>query len=105
MTEAKSMILEIAILDIKPGLENDFEQSFLVAQKIISSMKGYISHELKKCLENESRYALLVKWDSLEDHTIGFRDSKEYQAWKILLHHYYDPFPTVEHYQSVGLPG
>jgi heme-degrading monooxygenase HmoA len=95
------MILEIAILDIKPGLESDFEKSFLIAQKIIASMKGYISHELKKCLENKSRYVLLVKWASLEDHTIGFRGSKEYQEWKTLLHHYYDPFPTVEHYQSV----
>jgi len=93
------MILEIAILDIKPGLESDFEKSFLIAQKIISLMKGYISHELKKCLENKSRYVLLVKWDSLEDHTIGFRESKEYQEWKKLLHHYYDPCPTVEHYQ------
>ena len=96
------MILEIAILDIKPGLESDFEKSFLVAQKIIASMTGYISHELKRCLENKSRYVLLVKWDSLEDHTIGFRGSKEYQEWKTLLHHYYDPFPTVEHYESVA---
>jgi len=95
------MILEIAILDIKPGLESDFEKSFLVARKIIASMKGHISHELKRCIENKSRYVLLVKWDNLEDHTIGFRESKEYQEWKKLLHHYYDPFPTVEHYQSI----
>jgi len=95
------MILEVAILDIKPGLESDFEKAFETAQKIISSMKGYISHELKKCLENKSRYILLVKWDGLEDHTVGFRESKEYQEWKKLLHHFYDPFPTVEHYQSI----
>jgi heme-degrading monooxygenase HmoA len=98
------MTLEIAILDIKPGLENDFEKSFLVAQKIISSITGYIFHELKKCVENKSRYVLLVNWETLEDHTLGFRGSKEYQEWKNLLHHYYDPFPTVEHYQSVNRP-
>ena len=95
------MILEVAILDIKPGLESDFEKAFETAQKIISSMKGYISHEIKRCLENKNRYILLVKWDDLEDHTIGFRESKEYQEWKNLLHHFYDPFPSVEHYQSI----
>jgi len=44
---------------------------------------------------------LLVQWKRLEDHTIGFRQSPEYQRWKALLHHFYDPFPTVEHYEIV----
>lgn len=92
------MILEVAVLDVKKGQEADFEKSFALAQKIISSMHGYISHELKHCIENKSRYLLLVHWQTLEDHTVGFRGSTEYQEWKALLHHYYDPFPTVEHY-------
>jgi len=95
------VILEVAVLDVKKGQEVDFEKSFSIAQKIISSMHGYVSHELKKCIENKSRYLLLVNWQTLEDHTIGFRESNEYQEWKALLHHYYDPFPTVEHYESV----
>ena len=95
------MILEVAILDVKPGLEKDFEKAFGKAQKIISSMKGYVSHQLQHCLEKESRYILLVNWEKLEDHTEGFRNSDEYQEWKKLLHHFYDPFPTVEHYKSV----
>ena len=95
------MILEVAILDVKKGQEADFEKSFLTAQRIISSMKGYVSHDLKKCIENDSRYLLLVTWVTIEDHTDGFRGSQEYQEWKALLHHYYAPFPTVEHYQSV----
>jgi len=64
-------------------------------------MKGYISHELQKCMETPSRYILLVKWEILEDHTVGFRESEEYQKWKALLHHFYDPFPVVEHYKDV----
>jgi len=48
-----------------------------------------------------NRYILLVNWERLEDHTEGFRGSEEYQEWKKLLHHFYDPFPTVEHYESV----
>jgi heme-degrading monooxygenase HmoA len=92
------MILEVAILNVKNDLTDDFENTFLKAQQIISKMKGYISHELKKCLEVPNRYILLVNWETLEDHTIGFRESNEYQEWKELLHHFYEPFPIVEHY-------
>ena len=64
-------------------------------------MTGYLSHELKRCLEQENRYLLLVRWERLEDHTVGFRQSAAYGEWKELLHHFYDPFPTVEHYVDV----
>jgi heme-degrading monooxygenase HmoA len=96
------MILEIAQLQIRPGQRAAFEAAFANAQKIIASMPGYLGHELQHCLENEHRYALLVKWNTLEDHTIGFRQSAEYQNWRALLHHFYDPFPTVEHYARVA---
>ena len=95
------MILEVAILDIKPNMESDFESAFACAQKIISSMPGYISHELQHCLEKTNRYILLVNWETLEHHTVGFRESLEYQEWRSLLHHFYDPFPVVQHYESV----
>ncbi len=92
------MVLEVAILNIKEGLSEEFEQSFKNASLIISSMKGYISHQLKKCIERENQYILLVQWETLEDHEIGFRKSLEYQDWKRLLHHFYEPFPEVLHY-------
>ncbi|EKO5150185.1 antibiotic biosynthesis monooxygenase [Vibrio fluvialis] len=95
------MILEVAILDVKPEQEAQFEQSFAKAQQIIASMAGYVSHQLQRCLENPSRYILQVNWQTLEAHTEGFRQSAEYQQWRALLHHFYDPFPTVEHYQRV----
>lgn len=95
------MILEAVTLDVKPGMEKDFEAVFKEAQDIISSMNGYISHQLSQCLEKEGRYLLLVNWQRLEDHTEGFRKSLEYQQWKKLLHHFYDPFPVVEHYKEV----
>lgn len=93
------MILEVAILDVKPGLEAEFEEAFEKAQQIIASMHGYISHELKHCIEESNRYLLLVNWETLEDHTVGFRESEEYKQWRAMLHHFYDPFPSVEHYQ------
>ncbi|MCG6233601.1 antibiotic biosynthesis monooxygenase family protein [Vibrio furnissii] len=95
------MILEVAILDVKPEQEAQFEQSFAQAQQIIASMAGYVSHQLQRCMEKPSRYILLVNWQTLEAHTEGFRQSAEYQQWRALLHHFYDPFPTVEHYQRV----
>ena len=95
------MILEVAILNVKPGQEMDFETAFGRAQDIIVSMQGYVSHSLQKCLEKNNRYALLVNWQTLEHHTQGFRRSAQYQEWRKLLHHFYDPFPEVEHYSVV----
>lgn len=95
------MILEVAILDVRDGQELQFQAAFSQASKIISGMQGYISHQLQRCIEKRNRYILLVNWQSLEDHTVGFRQSHEYQSWKQLLHHFYDPFPTVEHYEAV----
>ncbi|MER3493882.1 MAG: antibiotic biosynthesis monooxygenase [Mastigocladus sp. ERB_26_2] len=95
------MILEVAILDVKPGSAEEFEAAFKTASTIIASMSGYVSHELLRCLETTNRYILLVRWQQLEDHTVGFRQSAKYQEWRSLLHHFYDPFPTVEHYKSV----
>lgn len=95
------MILEVAILDVRPGETAAFETAFGEAQAIIASMPGYLSHQLQRCVENGDRYILLVEWQTLEAHTEGFRGSAEYQRWKALLHHFYDPFPTVEHYRRV----
>lgn len=95
------MILEVATLNVRAGESDAFEQAFSQAQNIISSMPGYVSHQLQRCLESEVKYLLLVQWQRLEDHTIGFRQSQQYQDWKSLLHHFYEPFPTVEHYAPV----
>lgn len=95
------MILEVAILNVKPSHEVNFEEAFGKAQSIIASMPGYISHQLQRCIEKSNRYILLVNWETLEDHTVGFRQSKPYEEWRQLLHHFYDPFPEVEHYEKV----
>lgn len=96
------MILEVAMLQVKHGLTVDFERNFRQASGIISKMKGYLDHELQKCMEVEDKYILLVRWETLEDHTVGFRGSAEYQDWKKLLHHFYEPFPTVEHFEIIN---
>ena len=99
------MILEAAPLSVKPGQFDAFEAAFRAAQKIIASMPGYRSHELQRCIERPGQYLLLVRWDSVEAHEQGFRKSAQYQRWRELLHHFYDPFPTVLHYERVmGAP-
>ncbi len=99
------MILEAAPLSVRPGQTEAFEAAFRQAQSIISSMPGYLGHELQRCIEREHEYLLLVRWQTLQDHEVGFRQSPQYQDWKRLLHHFYEPFPTVSHYSAVeGVP-
>ncbi|MDA8029350.1 MAG: antibiotic biosynthesis monooxygenase [Nitrospiraceae bacterium] len=95
------MIHEVAILNIRTGTSIAFENAFVQAQPIIVSMPGYVSHQFQRCLEIPEKYLLLVEWQNLEDHTIGFRQSPRYNEWKQLLHPFYEPFPTVEHYEPV----
>lgn len=96
------MILEIANLQVRPGQTAEFEAVFEEAQRIISSMPGYMGHELQRCIEQTNHYMLLVHWQTVEHHEVGFRKSPQYQQWRTLLHHFYDPFPTVLHYRRVA---
>jgi heme-degrading monooxygenase HmoA len=96
------MILEIAQLQVRPGQAAEFESAFDTAQHIISSMPGYLGHELQRGIEQDHHYMLLVRWQSVEHHEVSFRQSAQYQAWRQLLHHFYDPFPTVLHYTQVS---
>jgi heme-degrading monooxygenase HmoA len=96
------VILEVAPLYVRHGQAEAFELAFHSAQKIIASMPGYLSHELHRCIERPNEYILLVRWKTLEDHTVGFRQSPSYLEWKQLLHHFYDPFPVVSHYEVAG---
>jgi heme-degrading monooxygenase HmoA len=96
------MVLEVAILNVRPGRSEAFEAAFREAQRIISAMPGYQRHALRRCVETPDRFLLLVWWDSLESHTQGFRRSPAYERWRQLLHPFYDPFPEVEHYTQVA---
>jgi len=96
------MVLEAVTLHIRPGQSGEFETTFRQAQSIIASMPGYISHELGRCVEAADQYLLLVRWRTIEDHTQGFRNSAQFPEWKRLLHHFYDPPPVIQHYESVA---
>jgi len=95
------MILEVASLSIVPDGAADFEKAFEIAKTLIARQRGFLGLSLRKCLERPNVYILLVSWETMEDHTKGFRESLDYLEWKRLLHHFYDPFPIVEHYELV----
>ena len=99
------MIIEHALLPVKAGQEAAFERAFAEAKDIIGAMPGFGGLTLSRCLERPDTYLLLVEWDRLEDHTVGFRGSPDYDRWRALLHSFYDPFPTVEHYTPVLAEG
>ncbi|NEW26813.1 antibiotic biosynthesis monooxygenase family protein [Nocardia cyriacigeorgica] len=95
------MVIEHALLNVLPGRDADFEAAFAQAREIIAAMPGFGKLTLSRSIESPGTYLLLVEWDRLEDHAVGFRQSPDYQRWKVLLHHFYDPFPTVEHFRPV----
>ena len=95
------MILEHAILPVIPGREAAFEAAFAEAKNIISGMPGFIDLRLSRSIETPNAYLLLVHWESVEAHAVGFRGSAEYGRWRELLHGFYEPFPVVEHFAAV----
>jgi heme-degrading monooxygenase HmoA len=92
------MVLEMATLDIVPDNEEAFEAAMRKAQPLIATTPGFRSIAVRRCVETPSRYLLLVEWETVEAHTVGFRQSDRYAEWRGLLHHFYDPFPLVQHY-------
>ena len=99
------MVLEAVTLHIRPGQGDEFETAFKQAQPILGSMHGCISHELQRCLEVKDQYLLLVRWRTIEDHTVGFRAHPDFAEWKRLLHHFYDPPPVIHHYAPIADSG
>jgi len=95
------MITEHALLDVIAGSEAEFVEAMEKAKDIIAASPGFVSLRVEHCVERPSRFLLLVEWERLEDHTEGFRGSEAYQAWRGALHHFYDPFPVVEHFEPV----
>lgn len=93
------MILEVVITQIKEGEEKAFEDDFKKASQYIARAKGYISHELRRCIETKGRYVNLVRWETVDDHMVGFRNSPDYQEFRALVSPHYAGPAQVEHYE------
>jgi heme-degrading monooxygenase HmoA len=92
---------EHALLEVLPGREDEFVSAMEAAKAHIAGSPGFVSLRVERCLERPNCFLLLVEWDSLEHHTEGFRGSPAYEEWRAALHHFYDPFPLVEHFEAV----
>jgi heme-degrading monooxygenase HmoA len=95
------VITEHALLDVIPGRELEFVDAMERAKSLIAASPGFLSLRVERCVERPNRFLLLVEWERLEDHTEGFRLSPAYEEWRAALHHFYDPFPVVEHFEQV----
>lgn len=93
------MILEVASITIKAGESAAFETAFHQAAKVISQARGYISHEIQRSVDTADHYLLLVKWQTLDDHMVGFRESPLFIEWRQLIGPYFGAAPVVEHYE------
>jgi heme-degrading monooxygenase HmoA len=98
------MILEIAQITVKPGMESEFEKGVAEAVPVFRRAKGCLSMELIRSVEFPSRYRLVVGWEALENHTVDFRGSQDFQVWRGLVSHCFDGAPEVEH-AAVALKG
>lgn len=97
------MVLEHALITIKPGTAAEFESAMFHARRVIASAGGFISMELHRGVEEPDRYLLLVEWETLDDHMVGFRESDAFVEWRSLIGPYFESPPVVDHYATVDL--
>lgn len=95
------MVLEVAMLSVRAGEESAFEEAMVKAAPVIAGSRGYMGHQLQRCIETKGRYLLLVRWETLEAHTVGFRESPAFGEWRSIIGPYFAAPPDVEHYGNV----
>ncbi|MFJ8065311.1 antibiotic biosynthesis monooxygenase family protein [Psychrobacillus sp. NPDC096426] len=97
------MVQETMLLEVNPGTQKDFEFAFKKAAVFISQAKGCLGYEMQRCVENENKYLVMIKWETIEDHIIHFKNSEAFSEMKELIGPYYLNRPLVEHYEIVNL--
>lgn len=95
------MITEHALLPVITGMEDEFMAAFEQARPLIAATDGFLELHLSRSIETPNHFLLLVSWETVEAHTVGFRGSADYLQWKHLLHRFYEPFPVVEHFETI----
>ena len=97
------MILELVTLDIKAESNAEFEANLAKAMKVISQSNGFISIDVRHCIEEANRYVLLIHWQTLDDHTVGFRTSELFKQWRALIGPFFLNPPFVQHFELKNL--
>lgn len=99
------MVLEIADFAVLPGTEDEFADAVREGIRFVSDTPGFRSARLTRSVETPSRFVLLVEWDNLEAHTVGFRESENFTRWRALVGPHFDGPPRVEHFDDLALGG
>jgi heme-degrading monooxygenase HmoA len=98
------MILEIADIRIPPGRQAEFEAAIrLGAETVVSKAKGFAGYKVNHSIETPERYALMIYWQTLEDHTVGFRQSPAFAEWRSIVGPFFAQPPFVEHFELVAM--
>lgn len=92
------MVVEQALLQVRPGQDDAFRQAMAKARPLIAVSPGFIDLQVRPASEEDGCYLLLVQWESIADHRDGFRRSDRYQQWRALLHGFYDPMPQIRYF-------
>ncbi|HUN93663.1 MAG TPA: antibiotic biosynthesis monooxygenase [Burkholderiaceae bacterium] len=93
------MILEVADIRIRPGMQQEFDAAIVRGvTTVIAGAAGYRGHRIEKGIESPERYLLMIHWERLEDHTVGFRGSPAFQQWRAIVGPYFAAPPNVEHF-------
>ena len=95
------MVLESAEILVKAGMEEIFEAGVREAAPLFRRARGCTGMRLQRGIENPRAYRLLVQWDTLEDHTVHFRGSEDFQEWRRLVGHCFEGAPNVTHLTTV----
>ncbi|HJV51486.1 MAG TPA: antibiotic biosynthesis monooxygenase family protein [Noviherbaspirillum sp.] len=93
------MILELADIRIQPGKQAEFDAAIQRGvEQVISQAKGFCGYKVNKGVESPERYLLMIFWETLENHTVDFRQSPAFQEWRAIVGPYFATAPSVEHF-------
>lgn len=95
------MVLEIADFAVLPGREDEFAAAYREARALLADTPGFRGARMHRSIETPTRFVLLVEWDSVEAHTVGFRESENFTTWRSLIGPFFDGAPHVEHFDAV----
>ena len=100
------MILELADIRIHPGQQAAFDEAIQHGvREVISKAKGYQGYKVNKGIENPERYILQIFWDTLENHTVDFRQSPAFADWRAIVGPFFAAAPVVEHFDLLAKSG
>ena len=97
------MVLEIAFIEVNPALHSEFELAVMRAvAEVLSKAVGFKDFQFHKGIEQSNTYTFHIQWETLEDHTVGFREGPLFPQWRAIIGEFFAKPPVVEHWESLS---